>query len=281
MCKDKKIMGIINVNDDSFYGASRVSSVEEFRAKVLRMAADGADIIDVGACSSRSGSIWCGEEEEWRRLEPMLEEMAKMRLEGLLTSDISIDTFSAEIVRKAYGVIGRFIVNDISAGEEDPKMLPLVGKLGLPYIAMHKRGLPDSMDSLCDYDDVVAEVIAYFREFAAKAKAAGIDEWILDPGFGFAKNSEQNLEMIHRLSEFKALGHPVLVGISRKRFLREPLGLTAEDALDATTTMHRIALDGGADILRVHDVAEAKALLLNYSLEAGSTMKTSSPSSRK
>ena len=171
---------------------------------------------------------------------------------------ISIDTFRAEIVRRTYDTIGPFLVNDISAGEMDPEMLSTVGRLGLPYVAMHMRGTPETMQSLTDYDDVVAEVIRYFKAFEKKAADAGIREWILDPGFGFAKTVEQNYELLGRLDEVKeAFSQEILVGLSRKSMIYKVLGITPEEAMPATQVLNFAALERGATWLRVHDVVPA------------------------
>ena len=236
-------MGIINLTPDSFFPDSRCS-VQDAAARIARMLDDGADIIDIGAVSTRPGAGDVGTEEEWRRLSPVLPMLEGVRF--------SVDTTSAEIVRRVFREAGPFIVNDISAGEDDPEMLPAVAGLGLEYVAMHKRGNPRTMDSMCAYPrGVVAELTGYFRNFADRAEAMGIRNWVLDPGLGFAKTEEQNLELLERLGEFKAFGRPILVGIADKRF-------THGD----TEKYHRIALQNGADILRVHDVAAAKKLVV-------------------
>lgn len=237
-----EIMGIINLTPDSFFPESRCDS-SEAGARIAGMLADGADIIDVGAVSTRPGAEDVGVEQEWRRLRPVLPLLDGLRF--------SVDTTRAEIVRRVYETAGPFIVNDISAGEDDPEMLPAVAELGLGYVAMHKRGNPRTMDALCDYPrGVVAAVEEYFRNFDERARSCGLRDWVLDPGFGFAKSEAQNLELLDRLGELKSVGHPILVGIADKRF-------THGD----TEKYHRIALKNGADILRVHDVAAAKALL--------------------
>ena len=236
-------MGIINLTPDSFFPDSRCS-VQDAAARIARMLDDGADIIDIGAVSTRPGAGDVGMEEEWRRLSPVLPMLEGVRF--------SVDTTSAEIVRRVFREAGPFIVNDISAGEDDPEMLPAVAGLGLEYVAMHKRGNPRTMESMCAYPrGVVDELTGYFRNFAERAEALGIRNWVLDPGFGFAKTEEQNLELLERLGEFKAFGRPILVGIADKRFTH-----------GETEKYHRIALRNGADILRVHDVAATKKLVV-------------------
>ena len=247
-----EVMGIVNLTDDSYFAQSRCGGADAAVEKVSKMLIEGATIIDIGACSTRPGALPVGAEEEWRRLEPVL----KALREAFPSLRISIDTYWSDVVGKAYDLIGDFIVNDISAGEDDPQMLPLVGSLGLTYIAMHKRGNPRTMQSLTEYTDVVGDVVEYFRGFADKAARLGIKSWVLDPGFGFAKTVEQNYEMLSRLGEFKSLGVPVLVGVSRKSMVYRHFNITPEESLPATQVLHFKALQQGADIFRVHDVAE-------------------------
>ena len=245
------IMGIVNLNGDSFFSGSRTSGADAV-ARARQMWADGADVVDLGACSTRPGSTQPDVEEEWARLQPVITEMAGY------SPAISVDTFRAEIVRRTYDTIGPFLVNDISAGQMDPQMLETVGRLGLPYVAMHMRGTPETMQQLTDYDDVVAEVIRYFQEFSLKAADAGIREWILDPGFGFAKTVEQNYELLDRLSEVsEAFPQEILVGLSRKSMIYKLLGITPEEAMPATQVLDFAALERGATWLRVHDVVPA------------------------
>jgi dihydropteroate synthase len=219
------------------------------------MVKEGVDRVDIGACSTRPGSAPVGVEEEWRRLNPALQAIRKA-FPGL---PVSIDTCWSVIVERAYNLIGPFLVNDISAGAFDPEMLPLVGKLGLPYVAMHMRGTPETMQSLTDYPKgVTAEVLRYFKAFAKNAAKAGVYDWILDPGFGFAKTVEQNWTLLEELDKLQVLQMPVLVGISRKSMIYKRFGITPEEALPATQVAHYMALQRGATWLRVHDVAEAR-----------------------
>lgn len=257
-----QVMGIINVNNESFFSGSRFTAAQEVAGKIEEMAAQGASIIDLGACSTRPGSTPVSLEQEWEYLKGVLELLARENLWGIR---ISIDTFRSGIVRRAYDIIGEFIVNDISAGEDDSCMLSTVGKLGLPYIAMHKRGTPDTMQQMCDYPNgVVKEVTDYFKTFEARAAECGIMDYIMDPGFGFAKNLEQNYTLFKgmpqlkgEVAEFAGVGRKLLVGISRKGMIWKPLGITPHEALCGTCAMNLQALLLGADILRVHDVAEA------------------------
>ena len=239
------LMGIINLTPDSFYGPSRVWSEGGFdsgalQARIADLQARGCSILDLGAVSTRPGAENVSEEEEWRRLRPALRLAAE-------AAQVSVDTTRAGIVRRVYQEIGPFIVNDISAGEDDPQMLATVAELSLPYVAMHKRGGPQDMDSLTDYPEgVTAAVMQYFREFGAKAAAAGISDWILDPGFGFAKTSEQNWQLLRDLEEFRVFGRPILAGVADKRFTKDPLfnvgDLQAAEKMAASV----------ADILRIH-----------------------------
>ena len=257
-----KIMGIINITEDSFFSGSRVSTIGEIKSRISQMVTEGADILDFGACSTRPGSTPIPQEDEWQRISLALEGYAQYICEGGTPAQISIDTFRSDIVLRAYDRIGPFIVNDISAGEDDSQMLKTVGELGLKYIAMHKRGTPQTMQQHCDYDDLVGDIIEYFKGFGIRAEEAEIRDWVLDPGFGFSKTIEQNYQLLEELDRFKVLGREILVGISRKSFIYKKLGITPEEALPATTQLHRLAIARGADILRVHDVAEAKGLTL-------------------
>lgn len=249
------LMGIVNLTPDSFYEASRVWSgvgidTGALNARIGNLLSRGCRILDLGAVSTRPGAEDVSEEEEWRRLRgalgPAAAAVAKAG-EATGLPGISVDTTRSGIVRKVYGEIGPFIVNDISAGEDDPQMLATVAELSLPYVAMHKRGGPQDMDALTDYPEgVTAAVMQYFREFGAKAAAAGISEWILDPGFGFAKTSEQNWQLLRDLEEFRVFGRPILAGVADKRFTKDPLfnggDLQAAERMAASV----------ADILRIH-----------------------------
>ena len=247
------IMGIVNLTDDSYFSDSRCPSAEAAVERVGRMLAEGATIIDIGACSTRPGSEPVGAAQEWNRLEPALKAIRQTYPDV----HISVDTYWSEVVSRTYDLVGDFIVNDISAGEDDPAMLPVVGNLGLKYVAMHKRGTPVNMQSLTDYNDIVGDVLSYFNRFAESALQNGISDWILDPGFGFAKTIDQNYQMLSRLDEFKSLDRPLLVGVSRKSMIYKLLDISPEESLPATQVLHLRALQLGADILRVHDVAEA------------------------
>ena len=270
--REISIMGIINLTDNSFYAESRCLSAEgdvdegALLHKAEMMISDGADILDLGACSSRPGSEPVGEQEEWRRLKAALIPLKREFPEV----NISVDTYFGGIVRKVHDLIGDFIVNDISAGEDDPSMLPAVGELSLQYIAMHKRGVPSTMQSLTDYgeeeDSIVKAVKSYFEDFSTKAESYGIKDWIMDPGFGFAKTLRQNYTLLRNLPSVRINGHKTLVGVSRKSMIYRPLGLSPEDVLPQTQAIHMAALALGADILRVHDVKEAAGTVALYRL---------------
>jgi len=257
------VMGIINLNPDSFFSESRCTTEELIIKRFETMVKDGADIIDLGACSTRPGLKSIPEELEWDYLKPAL----KVVLRNFPSSTISIDTFRSNIVERAYDFVGDFIVNDISAGEDDPEMLEMVAKLELPYIAMHKRGTPETMQSLCQYDDVVEDIRQYFLNFIEKAKKKGIKDIIIDPGFGFAKDFAQNYKLLGSLDKFKIKkldgngDFPILVGLSRKSMIYRFLDISPEESLPATAALNLQALIKGADIIRVHDVKEAKQIV--------------------
>lgn len=255
-------MGIVNLTDDSFYSRSRCMDVAAAVTMAGHHIEGGATMIDVGACSSRPGSLPIGPEEEWKRLRPALEAVRREFPDVV----ISVDTYWTDVVQKVYDLIGDFIVNDISAGEDDPSMLPLVGRLGLPYVAMHKRGTPQHMQAMASYDDVTEDVFRYFADFAEKADRCGVRGWILDPGFGFAKTVEQNYELMRGMGRFRNISgmRRILVGVSRKSMIYKPLGISPEESLAATQVVHLAALQNGADILRVHDSAEAFRTLSLY-----------------
>lgn len=270
-----EIMGIVNLTDDSYYAPSRCGgsdAVSVALERIRTLIAEGADIIDLGACSTRPGALPVGPEEEYRRLKPVLEAMVR----EYPSQKVSIDTYHSAVVEKSYdllaGALGStsardlLIVNDISAGEDDPCMLPLVGSLGLKYIAMHKRGDPVTMQSLCCYEDVVAEVRSYFEGFSVRARENRIEDWVLDPGFGFAKTVDQNYQLLAGLDSLAGPDRKVLVGVSRKSMVYRKFAITPEEALPATQVLHMKALQLGADILRVHDVAEAVRTVELYRL---------------
>ena len=253
-----QVMGIVNITSDSFFPGSRMIGpdgcidFDKIRATVQQMLRSGVDILDVGACSTRPGSDSVSENEEWDRLAPALNLLVTER-PGVR---LSIDTFRPGIVSRVFDLAGPFIVNDVSGGSED--MWSLVAELGLVYVAMHTRGTPKDMQTRTDYDDLISEVRSFFVNISSAADAHGVKEWILDPGFGFAKTVEQNWQLLNGMSVFKEFGRPILAGLSRKSFLYKPLGITPAEALPATCAANLLALQNGAGILRVHDVAAAR-----------------------
>ena len=253
-------MAIVNLTDDSYFADSRCDGTDAAIERIAALLDEGADIIDLGACSTRPGSLPVGEDEEWRRLEPVLEAV-RQRWPDLT---LSIDTYWSSVVRKAYALIGDFIVNDITAGAGDSQMLATVAESGLTYVAMHMRGTPETMQSMTDYVDVTSDLLDYFSEFSIKSEKIGLNSWILDPGFGFAKTIDQNYELIRNLAQFGRFCRPVLVGVSRKSMIYRKFGISPEDSLPATQAVHMQALINGADILRVHDVAEARRTIEIY-----------------
>jgi dihydropteroate synthase len=254
------VMGIINATPDSFYVGSRKSEDNVLRT-AEKMLTDGAEILDIGAYSTRPGAQEVSVEEELKRAIPII----KIIHQHFPDTIISIDTFRAEIARAAVEV-GASIINDVSAGEDDANMFDTVAKLGVPYIMMHKRGTPQTMTKLTQYEDIVLDVFNYFTNRISAAKLAGIKDLIVDPGFGFAKTMEQNYQLLKSLDRFAILELPILVGVSRKRMIQQIIDTSAADALNGTTVLHTLALLKGADILRVHDVKEAveSVKLVNY-----------------
>ena len=257
-------MAIVNVTPDSFYAASRMQSHRAIAERVERVLTEGASIIDIGGYSSRPDAEDVAVEEEWRRVESAIEATREVSADIA----ISIDTFRSEIVRRAYDRFGEVIVNDITAGEGDDRMLNVVAECELPYIAMHMRGTPQTMQRLTCYRGVVAEVVSELHERLYAITDAGIElcRVAVDPGFGFAKSVEQNYELLAGLSGLKVLGQPLVVGVSRKSMIYKPLGITPDEALSATQAVHFEALRQGATILRVHDVAEAMQTMKLYEI---------------
>ena len=247
-----KVMGILNCTPDSFYDGGKYKSESQFLTQVEKMLSDGATFVDIGAYSSKPNAEFVSEEEELNRLLPVLELVLKSFPETI----ISVDTFRSKIAQKAIEN-GAAIVNDISAGNLDEKMLETVAKLQVPYIMMHMKGTPQTMQTLAQYDNICKEMLFYFSERVGKARSFGITDIIIDPGFGFAKTLEQNYEVMQKLELFQMLELPLLVGISRKSMIYKTLETTAENSLNGTTFLNAISLQKGANILRVHDVKEA------------------------
>lgn len=249
------VMAIVNATPDSFYAGSRNVSENAITERVKRAIDEGADIIDVGAYSSRPGADDVSADEELRRLEFALKAVRSVDT----AIPVSVDTFRSEVAKRCICELGADIINDISGGVLDSKMFETVAELRVPYILTHMRGTPSTMQSLTDYPDgVTAGVIAELAPKLERLALLGVNDVIVDPGFGFAKTLEQNYQLLHDLRAFEMLGQPVLVGISRKSMLTRLLGITADDALNATTVINTAALERGAAVLRVHDVRAAR-----------------------
>ncbi len=239
-----RVMGILNLTPDSFFADSRKQTAEEVKAAVLRMIDEGADIIDVGACSTRPGSEPVDEAEEMRRLEEGLEALRSVAPETV----VSVDTFRAGVARRCVESFGVQIVNDVYGGDADEAMFPTVAELGVPYVLTHYE--PPKTDLL-------AEMLQFFACRVSRLHALGVCDIILDPGFGFGKTLPENYLLMRRLGDLCVMDLPILVGVSRKRMVYQLLGTTPQKALNGTTVLHTLALAGGASILRVHDVRQA------------------------
>ena len=247
-----KVMGILNVTPDSFYDGGQYKDESSILKQVETMLKEGATFIDIGGYSSRPGADYVSEAEELSRVVPVVQLILKHYPETL----ISIDTFRSEVAKKSIEA-GAAIINDISAGHLDENMIETVGQLGVPYIMMHMKGNPKTMQQQTDYDDLIKDINSYFAERIAKAHAAKINDIIIDPGFGFAKTIEQNYELLNNMELLQIVDKPILAGVSRKSMIYKTLNTTSENALNGTTALHMVALQKGAKILRVHDVKEA------------------------
>jgi dihydropteroate synthase len=247
-----KVMGILNVTPNSFFDGGKYNDESQLLIQIEKMLTDGATFIDVGAYSSKPSAEFVSEEEELGRIIPAVQLILKHFPEALL----SIDTFRNEVA-KACIENGAAIINDISAGSLDSEMLGVIAKYKVPYIMMHMRGTPQTMQSMTHYEDIVKEMLFYFSEKINKARSLGINDLIIDPGFGFAKMIDQNYEVLRKTELFQLLELPLLIGISRKSMIYKTLNSSAKEALNGTTVLNTIALTKGANILRVHDVKEA------------------------
>ena len=248
------VMGILNVTPDSFYAGSRVTGTVELHRRVERMLAQGADIIDVGGYSSRPGADDVSPEEEMARVRRGVEAIRRVSAD----IPVSVDTFRADVARHAVLDWGADIVNDISGGAIDSGMFPTVAELKVPYVLMHMRGTPATIQTMPDYEDVTADVVAELSGLMHQLELAGVADIIIDPGFGFSKTLDQNYELMRHLPQMaQLLGKPVLVGISRKSMITKLLSVTADEALPGTVALNTFALLNGASILRVHDVEAA------------------------
>ena len=254
------VMGIINATPDSFFEASRFGDVDKVLAQAEKMLTDGADLIDIGGQSTRPGSELVDEDDEIRRVIPSINALVKR----FPDSFISVDTFYAKVAMAAVDA-GACIVNDISAGSMDPAMIGTVASLGIPYVLMHMKGTPQTMQQRAVYENVTRDVLDFFISKTDALKKAGIMDVIIDPGFGFGKTIDHNFELLKNLPVFKMLDKPILLGVSRKSTIYKTLGVKAEDALNGTTVLNTIGLMNGASILRVHDVKEAKEAVTLFS----------------
>lgn len=247
-----KVMGILNVTPNSFFDGGKYKNESEILVQVEKMLVDGATFIDIGAYSSKPNAEFVSTQDEISRIVPVVELVSKHFPNTL----ISIDTFRSEVA-KATIESGAALINDISAGHLDIEMLAVIAKYQVPYIMMHMRGNPQTMQKLTNYEDIVKEMLFYFSERVAIARSLGINDLIIDPGFGFAKTIVQNFEVFNKIELFQELELPVLIGVSRKSMIYKTLNTSAQDALNGTTVMNTLALAKGANILRVHDVKEA------------------------
>ncbi|MFM8592494.1 MAG: dihydropteroate synthase [Sphingomonadales bacterium] len=246
------VMGILNITPDSFFVGSRYEQLDHVLEKAEQMLQNGATILDIGGQSSRPGSTRIDAATEWARIENPLRELVKRFPEAF----ISIDTYHAAVATHALNE-GAFMINDISAGEMDKNMIDTVARAGAPYVIMHMRGTPATMQEQTQYDDLTQEVIAYLKAKKDSCIQRGITDLVVDPGFGFAKTIAQNFQLLAQLEKFSVLQSPLLLGISRKSFIYKTLGCLPEQALNGSTFLHAIGLQKGAAILRVHDVKEA------------------------
>ena len=255
------VMGIINVTPDSFYSTSRIAGEQELRTRIDTLLREGASVADLGAYSSRPGAEEVSAQEEMRRLAPAL----RILRDEYPALPVSVDTFRADVARWAVQEYGVAMINDISGGALDPQMYPTIAELQVPYILMHMRGTPQTKGELTDYQDLILDLIDYFIQRVGQLTELGVHDIVLDPGFGFSKTLEQNYELLARMSDLgTVLPQPLLVGISRKSMIYRLLGQTPEEALNGTSILHAFALERGAKILRVHDVAPAVEAIRLY-----------------
>ena len=251
-----KVMSILNCTPDSFYSESRVDSISNALFRAEKHIQDGADILDIGGYSSRPGASEVSENEELKRVIPIIEAIRKAFPEII----ISCDTFRGKVAQEALEV-GAQIINDISGGEIDPTILSVVSNFKCPYVLMHSKGTPQTMHNHTNYTSIFKEVVTYFSQKLHQLQLAGVHDVLLDPGFGFAKTLEQNYALFNQLADFHFLGRPILIGVSRKSMIYKKLEVTPKESLNGTTVLHTKALLAGAKILRVHDTKEAKEVI--------------------
>ena len=255
-----KVMGILNITPDSFFASSRKQTEKEIVEQTIRMLEEGADIIDVGASSSRPGAAFVGEEEEVIRLHCGL----RILVHEAPHAVISIDTFRADVARECVEKFGVSIINDISAGGLDEKMFDTIAQLGVTYSMMHMRGTPQTMMEYTNYNKLMPDILYYFAEKIQRLNQKGVEDIWIDPGFGFSKTTEQNYTVLNHIDQLSVFGLPILAGFSRKMMIREVLGVPPEEALNGTTAINMFALTKGVNILRVHDVKEAVQAIQIY-----------------
>lgn len=250
---EPQVMGILNITPDSFYSASRKNSEAEIRGRVESILAEGGSIIDIGAYSSRPGADNISASEEMARLRGALQILRSVAPDAV----VSVDTFRADVAKMCVEEYGVQIINDISGGELDPQMFQTIAALGVPYILMHMKGNPQTMQVEPHYNDLLTEMLQYFGSKVQQLHELGVKDIIIDPGFGFAKTLDHNYQLMNRMQDLQVLGLPMLVGVSRKSMIYKLLGGTPEGALNGTSVLNTLALLKGASILRVHDVKEA------------------------
>lgn len=253
-------MGIVNFTPDSFYVQSRIVEKQKIKQRLQEMVNNGVDIFDFGGCSTRPGADDVNPSEEFDRIAPGLEAAREL----FPAIPLSVDTFRADVAKKCIDSFNVEIINDISGGDADPEMWPLIAETGVAYLLMHTRGTPQTMSTLTDYHDVTAEVFTELAFKIDRLHSLGVSDIIADPGFGFAKTTEQNFTLLRNFSEFNRLHVPLLAGLSRKSMIRNIIGTSTEESLNGTTVLNTLALREGADILRVHDVREAKETVRLY-----------------
>ena len=254
-----KVMGILNVTPDSFYDGGKFKNDKSFLSQTEKLINEGATFVDIGAYSSRPGADFVSEKEEISRLIPIV----RLIHEAFPETPISIDSFRSNVIKESIQA-GAAMANDISAGQLDPMMFETVGKLGIPYIMMHMKGTPQTMQKMTTYSNVVKEVYTYFSERVHLARKHQIKDLIIDLGFGFSKTLEQNFKLLNSLDFYTNLNLPILAGVSRKSMIYKTLETTANNALNGTSALHMIALEKGAKLLRVHDVKEAVECIKLY-----------------
>ena len=251
-----KIMGILNVTPDSFFDGGQFENIELLVQQATKLIDEGADFLDIGGASSKPGAVPVPEKEELQRVLPAIQAVLDKHPDAI----VSIDTTRSRVATEAVKA-GAMLVNDISAGNSDSKMLEVVGDLGVPYIAMHMQGTPQNMQNNPQYKNVWIEIQQLLAQTIEKAYSKGIHDVIIDPGFGFGKTVYHNFELLKHLEEFRHLNTPILVGLSRKSMIQKVLGVSAQEALNGSSVLHTLALSKGAHILRVHDVKEAKEVV--------------------